>query len=205
MFKKAKNINEAFHYIRGFTFVIVIASMLISLFAIYKSYTMVVRSQGRVYVLASGKVLEAFASERKDNLAVEAKDHLRVFHEYFFKLDPDDKSIQASITKALYLADGSAKRAYDDLRENSYYAGLISGNVSQTIMIDSISLDMGSYPFAFKCFCTQQIIRPTTISTRNLITQGYLRDISRSENNPHGFLIERWQIIENKDLKTTNR
>jgi len=32
-----------------------------------------------------------------------------------------------------------------------------------------------------------------------------LRNVSRSDNNPHGFLIERWATIANKDLKTTAR
>ena len=37
------------------------------------------------------------------------------------------------------------------------------------------------------------------------ITEGFLRNVARSDNNPHGFLIERWRVLENKDLKTLNR
>ena len=40
---------------------------------------------------------------------------------------------------------------------------------------------------------------------QNLITEGNLRNVSRSDNNPHGFLIERWNTIENKDLAVENR
>ncbi|MDP3180258.1 MAG: conjugative transposon protein TraK, partial [Bacteroidota bacterium] len=40
---------------------------------------------------------------------------------------------------------------------------------------------------------------------RSLITEGALRNVSRSDNNPHGFLIERWNTIENRDIKTENR
>src|SRR5690606_4295535 len=111
----------------------------------------------------------------------------------------------ANIGKALYLADGTAKRVYDDLRENGYYAALISGNVNQTISVDSVVVDISEYPFRFKCFAIQTIVRPTTITTRNLITDGSLRNVSRSDNNPHGFLVERWSILENRDLKTENR
>jgi len=161
--------------------------------------------QSKIYILANGKALEAYASERKDNIPVEAKDHVKVFHRLFFTLDPDDKAIQATITKALYLADGSAKRIYDDLKENGYYAGLISGNVNQTISVDSIAVDINEYPYRFRCYATQNIVRPTSITTRSLITEGSLRNVSRSDNNPHGLLIERWNIIENSDLKTVNR
>ena len=205
MFKKMKNIDTAFRYVRGFTMLVIVGCVVICCFTLYKSYSLVAEMQSKIYILANGKALEAFASERKDNIPVEAKDHVKVFHRLFFTLDPDDKAIQATITKALYLADGSAKRIYDDLKENGYYAGLISGNVNQTISVDSVAIDINDYPYRFRCYATQNIVRPTSITTRSLITEGSLRNVSRSDNNPHGFLIERWNIIENRDLKTVSR
>ncbi|MBD3748571.1 MAG: conjugative transposon protein TraK [Sphingobacteriales bacterium] len=205
MFKKMKNIDTAFRHIRSFTLVVIIGCVLICCFALYKSFSLVSLMQSKIYILANGKALEAYASERKDNIPVEARDHVTTFHKLFFTLDPDDKAITASITKALYLADGSAKRAYDDLKENGYYAGLISGNVNQTIVVDSVAVDINDYPYKFRCYATQSIIRPTSITTRSLVTDGALRNVSRSDNNPHGFLIERWSTIDNRDLKTVSR
>ena len=205
MFKKMKNIDTAFRYVRGFTMLIIAGCVLICCYALYKSFHLVSQMQSKIYILANGKALEAYASDRKDNIPVEAKDHVKTFHILFFTLDPDDKAITANITKALYLADGSAKRAYDDLKENGYYAGLISGNVNQTIAMDSIAVDINEYPYRFRCYGTQSIIRPTSITTRSLVTEGGLRNVSRSDNNPHGFLIERWNIIDNRDLKTVSR
>jgi len=205
MFKKMKNIDTAFRHIRSFTLVVIIGCVLICCFALYKSFSLVSQMQSKIYILANGKALEAYASERKDNIPVEAKDHVKTFHKLFFTLDPDDKAITANITKALYLADGSAKRAYDDLKENGYYAGLISGNVNQTIVVDSVAVDINEYPYKFRCYATQSIVRPTSITTRSLVTDGALRNVSRSDNNPHGFLIERWSTIENRDLKTVSR
>jgi conjugative transposon TraK protein len=149
--------------------------------------------------------LEAFAAERKDNIPVEAKDHVKMFHHYFFTLDPDDKVIQANLSKALYLADASAKMQYDNLKENNYYSNLISGNISQEISVDSVMIDINQYPFYFRYYAKQKIIRPSTIVTRNLITEGHLRNVARSDNNSHGFLIEKWRTIENTDIKTENR
>ena len=205
MFKKMKNIDTAFRHIRSFTLVVIIGCLLICCFALYKSFSLVSQMQSKIYILANGKALEAYASERKDNIPVEAKDHVKTFHKLFFTLDPDDKAITANITKALYLADGSAKRAYDDLKENGYYAGLISGNVNQTIVVDSVAVDINEYPYKFRCYATQSIVRPTSITTRSLVTDGALRNVSRSDNNPHGFLIERWSTIDNRDLKTVSR
>lgn len=71
--------------------------------------------------------------------------------------------------------------------------------------MDSIIINTDVYPFYFKYKGEQKIIRPTTIVTRSLITDGYLRNVSRSDNNAHGFLIEKWRTLENKDLTTQNR
>jgi len=32
-----------------------------------------------------------------------------------------------------------------------------------------------------------------------------VREVSRSDNDPHGYLIERWTILSNRDLKTEAR
>lgn len=205
MFRQAKNIDTAFRQVRNFSFLVIVSSVMICFYVIYKSYKETTSIESRIYILANGKALEAFAGDRKENIPVEARDHVKMFHQYFFSLDPDDKVIQANITRALYLADGSAKRVYESLKENNYYSGIIAGNVSQEINVDSVSLNMNSYPYYFRCFATEKITRPSSITTRSLITEGYLRNVSRSDNNPHGFLIEKWNTIENKDLKTENR
>lgn len=205
MFSKAKNIDRAFRSIKYFSLLVIIVCAFLSAFVMYNSYKLAARTQEKIYILANGKALEAYSSNRKDNIPVEIRDHVRIFHHYFFTLDPDEKVIQANITKALYLADGSAKKQYDNLKENSYYSNIMSGNISQEIDVDSVYVDVGRYPYYFRCYGTQRIIRSTTIVNRNLITEGFLRNVSRSDNNPHGFLIEKWSTLENKDIKTENR
>ena len=67
--------------------------------------------------------------------------------------------------------------------------------------MDSIELDLEGYPFKFRCHATQRLIRSSSSVTRKLISQGYLRNVSRSDNNPHGFLIQRWEILLNADVQ----
>lgn len=205
MFTKMKNIDTAFKYVRGFTMLVIICCAVICCCTLSRSFQTVSRMEDKIYILAAGKALEAYASDRKDNVPVEARDHIKTFHQFFFTLDPDDKVIKTNVTKALYLADESAKRIYDDLKENGFYSGIISGNISQTILIDSVTVDIRDYPYRFKCFSRQNIIRTTSILKRSLITEGSLRNVSRSDNNPHGFLIERFNTIENRDLTVENR
>ena len=205
MFRKVQNIDTAFRHIKNFSLFLMTGCIALCCFAVYQSYILVSGANNRIYILANGKVLEAYAADRKDNVPVEARDHVRTFHQYFFTLHPDDKVIQSHITKALYLADGTARRQHQSLKENGFYAEVISGNISQEISIDSVLIDVDQYPFFFRCHGEQKIIRPSSITTRNLVTEGYLRQVARSDNNPHGFLIEKWKTLENGTLKTEKR
>lgn len=205
MFSRAKNIDTAFRQMRLIAILVVIGCFLVSAFAVYKSFYLVSTMQGKIYVLANSKALEAYASDRKDNIPVEARDHVKTFHQLFFTLDPDDKLIQANLGKALYLADHSAKREYDNLKEKNYFVNIISGNVSQRITVDSVVVSTDAHPYGFRCMAKLEIIRASSIVRRNLVTEGELRNVSRSDNNPHGFLIERWRTIENKDIDIKSR
>ena len=205
MFPKAKNIDTAFRQVRLFSLFMIICTTVLAGFVTWKSYHLAENLQSHIYVLANGKAIEAFASDRTENIPVEARDHVRTFHRWFFTLAPDDKAIEASITKALYLADGSAKSIYESLKENNYYTGIITGNVSQEISVDSVWVNLDTAPYHFRCWATVQITRPSAITTRSLQTEGYLRSVARSDNNPHGFLIEKWRILDNRDIKTEKR
>ncbi|OOQ60019.1 conjugative transposon protein TraK [Mucilaginibacter pedocola] len=205
MFKKLKNIETAFQHVRAFTIAVIACAFLAIGFTVYQSHRLIATIQSRVYILFNGKVLDAVAADRKDNVAVEARDHIKAFHELFFTLSPDEKANKANLGKALYLADETAKRAYDNLSESGYYANIISGNISQQLQIDSINVDLRNYPYAFKCYATQSIIRTSSTVTRSLVTSGELRNVGRSDNNPHGFLIQRWSTLENTDIKVVNR
>jgi len=205
MFSQLKNIDTAFKHIRLFSYLLILACVGISCFAVWKSYQSSENYKNHIYILANGRALEAYAADRKDNIPVEIRDHVRMFHHYFFTLDPDDKQIQAGITKALYMADESAKKAYDDLKEAGYYNNLVSGNISQAISVDSVQVDVNQYPFFFKCYAKEKLVRSTSTVTRSLVTQGFLRNVSRSDNNLHGFLVEKWETLENKDINTQNK
>lgn len=205
MFQQLKNIDTAFKHIRLFNLVLILAYTVLCCYVIYTSKENVDRAHERIYLIVNGKVFTATASTREENLPVEARDHIKVFHSYFFTLSPDEKAIEASIEKALYLGDNSAKAQYDALVEEGFYSSLISANVSQEVSCDSVQVNTASYPYYFRYFGRQRIIRTSAIITRSLISEGYLRTVQRSDHNPHGFLIEKWQVLENKHLSTKKR
>ena len=200
MFTQFKNIDTAFKHIKLFSIFMIAANVFTMCFAIYKSYQAINEAQNRIHILYNGKVLEAIASDRKSNLPVELRDHIKTFHQYFFNLSPDEKAIQANVSKAMNLADESAKRQYDNLKESGYFNNLISANISQEIAVDSTSLDINQYPYLFTCYATEKLIRASSTITRKLVTHGKVRDIkTQTDENPHGFLIQQWEILENRD------
>jgi len=206
MFQQFKNIETAFRHIRLFTAVLIIATVIITCYTIYRSYLYAGDAQQKVFVIIDGKAIQAVSATRKDNIPVEAADHIKVFHSLFFSLTPDEKAIQFNLSKAMYLADKSAKAQYDDLKEAGYYDQVVSGNISQEVSCDSVHIDINQYPYPFRYYGKLRIVRPTSTVIRNLITDGFIRDLNtRTENNPHGFLIERWAIIDNTDVTVNNK
>lgn len=205
VFNQLENIESSFRHIKIFTLTVVTCSALVSMSALYFGYRAASQNANRIYTLVNGKAFEAISTSRDQNIPVEARDHIKVFHQYFFSLDPDEKVIEDHMSKAFYLADSSAKGKYNDLKENNYFGTIISGNISQQVEMDSISISTASYPYLFRYYGKEKIIRPTVTVMRSLVTEGFLRNTARSDNNPHGFLIEHWTILENKDLSKETR
>jgi len=205
MFPKTKNIEMSFQLIRGTCLVAILGSFGLGAYLFYKENEAERRMAQRLYILYNGKVMQAMAGDRRENIPVEVRDHVRTFHTLFFNLDPDEKEIEANLGQALYLADATAKRVYMNLKESGYYADVISANISQRLHVDSIELDLNTPEIYFRFYGQETITRPTSIVTRELLTEGYVREVSRSDNDPHGYLIERWTILSNRDLKTEAR
>src|SRR5580692_2685895 len=116
MFPRLRNLESSFRLIRGMCVMVVIGSFGLCGYVFFSANALIREAQGRVYILANGKALEAMAGDRKDNVPVEARDHIRGFHLSFFTLDPDEQVIGDNLNRALYLADGSAKRVYENLK-----------------------------------------------------------------------------------------
>jgi len=201
MFTQFKNIDTAFKHIRTFSLFLIIANVFIVCCVLLYSNKIVEKANNRIYILYNGKVLDAFASEKKSNLPVELRDHIKTFHQLFFNLSPDDKAIRSTIGKALYLSDESAKKQYDNLRESGYYNNLISANIAKEIQVDSIKLNTDQYPYSFTYYGTEKLVRSSSTIFRKLVTQGLVYDLKdQTDDNPHGLMIRHWEILENQDL-----
>ena len=82
---------------------------------------------------------------------------------------------------------------------------IIAGNINQVLKVDSVVCDFNAYPYRAVTYATQKIIRQSNVTERSLVTTCRLLNASRSDDNPNGFTIEGFTIIENKDLQTIKR
>ena len=147
----------------------------------------------------------ALSQDLSQNRPAEAREHVRRFHELFFSLSPQKDAIEHNIHRALLLADKSAYHYYVDLAEKGYYNRLISGNINQVVQVDSVSCDFNSYPYKARTYARQMIIRESNVTERSLVTECRLQNAVRSDDNPNGFIIEHFTIMENKDLRSADR
>ena len=152
-----------------------------------------------IYILDRDVPLLAKQTDQEVNRPVEYKAHVDLFHSVFFTVTADNQYIEYQMKKAMYLIDETGMQQYNNLKEKGYYNQVLLSSAVLTIETDSIRLD---YPNRyFRYYGKQRIDRKSSTLTRSLITEGYLKDVPRSANNPHGVLIVRWKTLENKDLK----
>jgi len=205
-FKSLKTIETSFKQIRFFGIVFICLCAGITGYTLWSSYSFAEKQRQKIYVLDGGKSLMlALSQDLSQNRPVEAKEHVRRFHELFFTLSPDKNAIESNINRALFLVDKSAFRYYKDMQEKGYYDRIISGNINQAIRVDSVTCNFNNYPYQVITYAKQMIIRESNITQRSLVTRCDLINSVRSDNNPQGFTMEHFEIMENRDISVVER
>jgi len=174
-------------------------SFVVSVYA----YKQVLSARKSIYILDNNVPILAKQTDAQMNRPAEYKAHIDLFHSIFFSLTPDDRYIEYQMKKAMYLIDESGAKQYNDLKEKGYFSSVLSSSSVLTLQTDSIILDLPHLYFRY--YGRQKIDRRSVTVSRSLITEGYLKDIPRSENNPHGVLITGWKTIENKDIENVQK
>lgn len=177
--------------------------IVISLGSLFVARGMVADAHKKIYVLDGTVLILVKQTTMDETLEVEAKSHVEMFHNLFFTLAPDDKYIDYTIKKAMYLIDESGLAQYNALKEKGFYNNIIGTSTICSIFCDSIQLDKNRMSFTY--YGRQRIERRTSILMRQLITAGSLRRVPRTENNPHGFIIYGWRTIANKDISESQK
>lgn len=185
---------------------ITILSIAVSVYAIWKSYSFAEKQREKVYVLDGGaSLVMALQQDVNQNRPAEARSHVKMFHEYFFTISPDKTTIEQRVSQALSLAGSEAYEQYLNLKEEGFYDRVIAAGINCEIQTDSVVLNTDVYPFEAYYYGKTAIVRSSNITYRNLETQCQLTQCARSDMNPHGFIIEKWKVIDNSDISVVNK
>lgn len=169
----------------------------------FYSYKMVSNAQKSIYILDNSVPILARQTDMQLNRPAEYRAHVDLFHSLFFSLTPDDNYMEYQMKKAMYLIDESGMKQYNDLKEKGFFNSILSSSSVLTLETDSIAVDVPKHYFRY--YGKLKIDRRSSTVVRSLITEGYLKDIPRSDNNPHGVLITSWKTLENRDLEDVEK
>ena len=180
-FKSLKNIETSFRQIRLFGIIYTAACALVVVCSVVCAFRFAEAQRQKIYVLDGGKSLMlALSQDLSQNRPAEAREHVRRFHELFFTLSPEKSAIE-------------------------HYNRIIAGNINQVHQVDSVVCNFDRYPYEVRTYARQMIIRESNVTERTLVTVCRLLNASRSDDNPNGFTIEGFTILENRDIRSVER
>lgn len=169
----------------------------------FYAYRLVSNAHRSIYILDRSVPIMARQTDMQMNRPAEYRAHVDLFHSFFFSLTPDDNYMEYQMKKAMYLIDESGMQQYNDLKEKGFFNSILSSSSVLTLETDSVALDPAKHYFRY--YGRLKIDRRSSTVVRSLVTEGYLKDIPRSDNNPHGVLITGWKTLENKDLEDVEK
>ena len=201
-----RDIEKSFKGVGKLALVSVVMSLVFAAVVSVAALVYAERQREKIYVLDQGKsLLLALQTDAVMSKEIEVKDHVTRFHELMFTLSPQKQTIQENLDRAFNLADRSAYEYSQDLAEKGYYSRLVSANISQQMMVDSVVFQGNGYPYQVRTYARQYVVRESNISEFSFVSECQLINSSRSDVNPHGLLIEKFKVTENDLIETRKR
>ena len=201
-----KDIEKSFKKLSSLTIVAVAGSLLFATIVGACAFSYAEKQRSKIYVLDQGKsLLLALQTDAILSKDVEIRDHVTRFHELMFSLSPQKQTIQENLDRAFNLADRSAWEYSQDLAEKGYYARLVSANISQQMIVDSVKFMGAGYPYQVRTYARQYVVRESTVSQYSFVSTCQLINAGRSDVNPHGLIIEKFKVVENNLIETRKR
>lgn len=198
-------IETSFRKLKFITVASIASGVVIALGAVYISGQQMLSNNDNIYVIDRGSAVMAARSGQDAYRDLEVKDHIERFHELMFNLSPNSESIKRNLDRALVMSDKSAYDYWSDLSERGFYSRIVSANISQEIVIDSVKVDMSSYPYQAKTYAQVFMLRESNITAYDFESSCRLVDVERSPSNPHGLMIEKFRVSKNENMGTRQR
>ena len=205
LIKYFDNIDSSFRKMKFLTIAALICAGCVCVLSVGIAAWSSEHARESVYVIEKGSAVMARRSHEDANRDMEAADHVTRFHELMFNLSPSSESIKRNVDRALLMSDRSAYDYWMDLSERGFYQRLVSANVSQEIVVDSVKVDMQSYPYGATTYGKLFLLRESNITSYQFESTCRLVEVERSPSNPHGMMIEKFLVTRNDNLGTRKR
>lgn len=200
-----KSIEASFRRTKFLTGMTILLCSLVAVVSVFASYSFAREQKEQIYVLDKGQSFLALQSDGMATKDLEIIDHVTRFHELFFNMAPNANAIIQNVNRALVLSDKSVYDYYSDLSEQGFYARLVQANITQQMVVDSVKVDISTYPYTACCYAHQYMIRESNITTYEFESTCQLLETTRSKDNPHGLMIEKFVVVRNESLGTKKR
>lgn len=181
----------------------IIGGTVLGIVGIVLGYNVASNANNQVYVVNDGVPVVANRTDRENLFEIEATNTIKTFHKLFFTLPPDDKYIEKTINESLYLIDESGVKQRNALMDKGFYSDILAHSANFSILCDSVILNKEEMSFTF--YGKQRIEKKYSVTIRELVTAGKIRPISRTENNPFGYIISDYRTLSNKDLSESRK
>ena len=159
-----------------------------------------------IYVVDRGSAVMASRTTEDGYRDIEADDHVLRFHELMLNVTPNAESIKRNLDRALILSDKSAyDYYYMDLSEKGFYQRMISANITQEFVADSVKVNMESYPYKVRTYGKLYLMRESNINLYEFESEGQLVEVERSPSNPHGLMLEKFHVTRNENIGSRRR
>ena len=205
LIRQFNNIETSFRKMKFLTSLCIIAAAVIAVGSVTVAGRLMQEGNDTIYVVDKGSAVMASRTDKDQYRDLEAKDHISRFHELMFNISPSSESIKRNLDKALVRSDKSAYDYYMDLSERGFYQRLVSANISQEIVIDSVKVNMLAYPYETTTYARLFMMRESNITGYQFESTCRLVDVERSPGNPHGLMIEKFRVSRNEIIETRLR
>lgn len=184
-----KDIYNILRTNRFIVIAVVAMALLSSLFSGILVFKMHQKSLNSTFAVnTDGSIIPLKLVSQNENLEVEAKAHLELFHTYFYNIDASN--YEKNLDKALWLGNSSVDALYRQKKANGVYNRLLQFSLVQKVVSVKSEIDLGKEPYAFRTTTIFEINRGTIIDRYELTATGKLIHVDRNyPKNTHGLLI----------------
>ena len=195
------NIDTAFKQTRTISIIALVCSFLFCVVVMFIAMQMVTKGKGKIYITNGyGNTLTAYQISANKNRDAEVKSQVRNFHSLLYDITPNPDEIKKKVDEIMLMGDASVK-AFMDKRGDSYYKKLIASDVEIKYELDSIRTNIDVYPYKAVQYGKEVVQTQVGFLVKNLITSLDLREVARTDANPHGLLIGNFEIHKNNRIQ----